>query len=193
MELTKRTFMRKIYLPIPALALAYALMAIIPLFGLGGTSLCYKPDMELSVCLASASTAMAQEQIPPVSPELGAPGVTLVPAPGRPPARPPFTAQLMQLIPMFTIVMVIYYLMVLRPKAAEEKGRTALMAGLGRGDSVMTAGGLVGKIMTRSGDTFQVEVAKGVVVQIHQDQVLSRYTPKVAPAGGAEVKKIDVK
>ncbi len=90
--------------------------------------------------------------------------------------RPSFYQQFVQLIPMFTIVMVIYYLMVLRPKVGEERAHKSLVDGLVRGDTVVTSGGILGKIISRSGEFFSVEIAKGTVVQIHEAQIDSKST-----------------
>ena len=128
----------------------------------------------VAVCLTSVSMACAQVS---VNTEVGNTGEKpLIVAQPMTVMRPSFYQQFVQLIPMFTIVMVIYYLMVLRPKVSEEKAHKTLVDGLGKGDMVVTSGGILGKIISRSGELFSVEVAKGTVVQIHEERIHSRYT-----------------
>jgi preprotein translocase subunit YajC len=79
---------------------------------------------------------------------------------------------LVQLLPLLLIFVVFYFLLI-RPQAKRAKEHKAMVAALGVGDEVVTAGGILGRI-TETGDQFlTVEVASGVQVKIQRHTVTS--------------------
>ncbi len=72
---------------------------------------------------------------------------------------------LMQLLP-FVLIFVIMYFLILRPQQKRAKEHQELIKNLRRGDTVITTGGLVGKV-TKVVDDEQVEmeIADGVRVR----------------------------
>ena len=46
-----------------------------------------------------------------------------------------------------------------------------MLEGLKRGDSVLTTGGIVGKIINAEGDNLTVEIAKGINVKMVRDGI----------------------
>jgi preprotein translocase YajC subunit len=73
---------------------------------------------------------------------------------------PPMLESLSQLAPMFLLVMGIYYFLVLRPKAQLERDQETLLKELKKGDTVLTVGGIVGKVLDIQEDTALLEVGK---------------------------------
>lgn len=69
-------------------------------------------------------------------------------------------------LPMFAIVFVIFYFLVIRPQQKQVKDQKAKIAAASKGDTILTAGGLYGKVMKVEADTVDVEIAKGVVVKV---------------------------
>jgi preprotein translocase subunit YajC len=68
------------------------------------------------------------------------------------------------------LIVILYFLMI-RPQIKRQKQHKALVAGLGKGDEVVTMGGLAGRI-TDLGDNFaQLEVADKVVIKIRRHAV----------------------
>jgi preprotein translocase subunit YajC len=69
-------------------------------------------------------------------------------------------------LPMMIIVVVIFYFLVLRPQQKRTKEHQDLVKNLRRGDTIVTSGGLVGKV-TKLVDDEQVEfeIADGVRVR----------------------------
>jgi len=66
---------------------------------------------------------------------------------------------------------VIMYFFLIRPQVKRQKEHKAMVAGLGKGDEIQTAGGMMGKI-TDIGDNFmKVEVADNVVVTVRKTSV----------------------
>lgn len=87
-------------------------------------------------------------------------------------------AGFLSLAPLFLVFIVFYFLMI-RPQQSRMKALQAAVAGVKKGDSVVTAGGLVGKV-TRVEDTIvEVEIAPNVKVR-----VVKATLAEVTPLGG---------
>ena len=93
---------------------------------------------------------------------------------------------LMQIFPFILLFGVLYFVMI-RPQQKRMKEHRELIASVKRGDQVVTAGGLVGKV-TKVGETeATVEFAKDVQVQVVKStiaEVRNRTAPK--PANDAD-------
>ena len=77
---------------------------------------------------------------------------------------------LMQFLPMVAIVVVFYFLLI-RPQQKRAKEAKALLAGLQKGDEVITAGGIVGKISKLTDVYATVEVAPNVEITVQRSAV----------------------
>jgi len=70
-----------------------------------------------------------------------------------------------QLLP-FVLIFVIMYFLILRPQQKRTKEHQELVKNLRRGDTVITSGGLVGKVTkVVDDDQIEVEIADGVRVR----------------------------
>ena len=70
------------------------------------------------------------------------------------------------LVPM-VLVFGIMYLLIIRPQQKQMKAHKALIEGLRRGDQVVTAGGIVGKVAKVGEDNMiEVEIAEAVKVKV---------------------------
>ena len=75
---------------------------------------------------------------------------------------------LIQLVPIL-LMFVIFYLLLLRPQQQKVKLHREMVANLRRGDTVVTAGGIVGKVTKATNKEDQevtVEIADGVQVKV---------------------------
>ena len=71
----------------------------------------------------------------------------------------------MQLLP-FVLIFVIMYFLILRPQQKRAKEHQELVKNLRRGDTVITSGGLMGKVTkVVDDDQIEVEIADGVRVR----------------------------
>ena len=78
---------------------------------------------------------------------------------------------------MFVILLVVFYLVLIRPQMKQAKEHRKLVESLAKGDEVVTGGGLLGRI-SEVGDNFVVlEIAKEVEVKV-QKQAVSAVMPK---------------
>src|SRR2546423_1612866 len=72
---------------------------------------------------------------------------------------------LMTMLP-FVLIFVIMYFLILRPQQKRVKEHAELVKNLRRGDTVVTSGGLVGKVTkVVDDDQIEVEIADGVKVR----------------------------
>lgn len=73
---------------------------------------------------------------------------------------------LIQLMP-FVMILGIMYMFIIRPQQKKLKDHRDMIASIKRGDTVVTAGGMVGKVTKVINDAeLQVELAEGVRVRV---------------------------
>jgi preprotein translocase subunit YajC len=73
---------------------------------------------------------------------------------------------LLQLMPFIMILGIMYFL-IIRPQQKRLKEHRDMIGSLKRGDTVITSGGIVGKVTRIIGDAeLQVEIAEGVRVRV---------------------------
>lgn len=83
---------------------------------------------------------------------------------------------LLGMLPLVLMFVVLYFVMI-RPQMKRQKEHKAMIEAVAKGDEVVTAGGLIGKI-NKLGDTFvHLEVANGVELQV-QRSAISQVLPK---------------
>ena len=82
----------------------------------------------------------------------------------------------------FVLIFVIMYFLILRPQQKRVKEHTELVKNLRRGDTVVTSGGLVGKVTKVVDDEqIEVEIADGVRVR-QMRQMITGVRAKTEPA-----------
>lgn len=90
-------------------------------------------------------------------------------------------SMLMSLLP-FALIFVIMYFLILRPQQRKVKEHADLVKNIRRGDTVVTNGGLVGKV-TKVVDDEQIEIEVGDGVRIRQmRQMITGVRSKGEPA-----------
>ena len=83
---------------------------------------------------------------------------------------------LMSMLPLLLMFAVLYFVMI-RPQMKKQKEHRAMIDALAKGDEIVTAGGLLGKV-SKIGDAYiGVELASGVEVQM-QRQAVVQVLPK---------------
>lgn len=81
------------------------------------------------------------------------------------------TSTLTSMLPLLLMFVVLYFVMI-RPQMKKQKEHRAMIEALAKGDEVVTAGGLLGRV-TRLGDGFiGLELATGVEVQMQRASVV---------------------
>lgn len=82
----------------------------------------------------------------------------------------------MAFLPMVAIIVVFYFLLI-RPQQKRAKETKAMLSALQKGDEIVTAGGVVGKISKLSDSYADVEVAPNVEITV-QRSAISLVLPK---------------
>jgi preprotein translocase subunit YajC len=84
---------------------------------------------------------------------------------------------------LIAVMVAVMYFIVLRPQMKRQKELKALIDGLAKGDEVVIAGGLLGRVV-KLGETYlSVEIASNVEIQVQRQavvQVLPKGTYKAA-------------
>ncbi len=90
-------------------------------------------------------------------------------------------AQVLQYAP-FLLIMVVFYVLWLRPQSQKQKETRAMLAAIRRGDRIVTAGGILATVTRAKDDTneVEVEIAPNVKVTVLRDTIGSVVKPKVA-------------
>ncbi len=80
------------------------------------------------------------------------------------------TGLLVQFMPIILIFVIMYFL-ILRPQQQKARRHREMVNNLRRGDTVVTSGGLIGKVAKVDEHELQVELAEGVRVRIVRGMV----------------------
>ncbi|KAF0217736.1 MAG: preprotein translocase subunit [Geobacteraceae bacterium] len=79
---------------------------------------------------------------------------------------------LMNLVPL-VFMFAIFYFLLIRPQQKKAKDHRALLDSLKKGDQVITAGGMHGKVTALDGDVVTLEIATGVNVKLNKGHIAS--------------------
>lgn len=80
-------------------------------------------------------------------------------------------SSLLSFLPLIAMFVVLYFIMI-RPQMKRQKEHKAMIEALAKGDEVVTAGGLMGKVSKLGDSTLSVELAAGVEVQLQRSAVV---------------------
>lgn len=83
------------------------------------------------------------------------------------------------------IMFLIFYFLLIRPQQKKQKEHKDLLAGLKRGDYVLTNGGLYGRITDVDGDVMTIELSDNLEVKVNRGYVAGMAD---APKGGKKKK-----
>ncbi|OAI31069.1 preprotein translocase subunit YajC [Methylosinus sp. R-45379] len=76
-----------------------------------------------------------------------------------------------QLVPLLLVTMIVYFI-VLRPQARRTKEQKESLKNVRRGDTVVTSGGLIGKVTKTIDDAeVEVEIAQNIRVRVLRSAV----------------------
>jgi preprotein translocase subunit YajC len=85
-------------------------------------------------------------------------------------------SSLMSFLPIVLMFIVLYFLMI-RPQMKRQKEQKAMMEALAKGDEVITAGGIVGKVSKVTDAYVTLEVGNGTEIVV-QKAAVSTLLPK---------------
>lgn len=75
---------------------------------------------------------------------------------------------------LFPLVMVfgIIYFMILRPQQKRQREHQSMIEAVGRGDTIITQGGLVGKVAKVGDEEFEVDFAEGARISVVKSMIV---------------------
>lgn len=97
-------------------------------------------------------------------------------AAGAPQGQAPFWVSILPLVGMG----VIFWFLIIRPQMRRQKEHAAKVAGMKKGDQVVTAGGLIGKVIKVDEHYVDLELGQGVRVKAVKNTI-----GDIIPPGGA--------
>jgi preprotein translocase subunit YajC len=86
------------------------------------------------------------------------------------------TDSLLSLAPLVLMFVVLYFIMI-RPQMKKQKEHRAMIEAIAKGDEVVIAGGVLGRVAKLGDNYLHVEVANGVELQV-QRQAVVQVMPK---------------
>jgi len=99
-------------------------------------------------------------------------------AAGTAAAAPPGWLQFLPIIGMVAI----FWFLIIRPQMRQQKAHREKIAAVKKGDQVVTAGGLVGKVIKVDEQYAEIEIAQGVRVKAVKSTIGDIVAPGGAPA-----------
>ena len=91
-------------------------------------------------------------------------------------AGPPGWVQFLPIVGMIAI----FWFLIIRPQMKRQKDHAAKIAGVKKGDQVVTAGGLLGKVIKVDDNYAEIEIAQGVRVKAVKSTI-----GDIVPPGGS--------
>ncbi|HET7525523.1 MAG TPA: preprotein translocase subunit YajC [Burkholderiaceae bacterium] len=80
-------------------------------------------------------------------------------------------SSMLGLLPIVLMFVVLYFIMI-RPQMKRQKEHKSMVEALAKGDEVVTAGGMLGRV-SKMGETYlHIEVANGIELQVQRSSVV---------------------
>ena len=99
-------------------------------------------------------------------------GITSAFADAAPAAAAAPQQGLLSMLPLFGILILFMYFMIIRPQAKRAKAQKALIQELKKGTEVVIGGGIIGKIEKISPEFFVVEIADKVSITVQKNAII---------------------
>lgn len=117
--------------------------------------------------------------------------VTATPAPaGDPAAAPDLGGAIMQQLLFIAPIILIFYFLLIRPQQNRQKKMREMLEALKKGDSVVTSGGIIGKILKieEGSDEVTLDTGEGGKLRVLKAMIVD-VRNKMAPAPANDVKE----
>jgi preprotein translocase subunit YajC len=88
----------------------------------------------------------------------------------------------LSMLPMLLIFVVIFYFLLIRPQSKRAKEQKQLLSNVGVGDEVLTAGGIVGKIVQLKDNFVVLNIGKESQIMMRKSSIAS-----ILPKGTLEL------
>jgi preprotein translocase subunit YajC len=88
-----------------------------------------------------------------------------------PAAAPSIVDQLLQMLPMFVMIIVIFYFVIYRPQKQQRDKHKAMLSDLKKGDKIVTTGGIWGTVTNIGKETVTLQVAENAKIKVLRDHI----------------------
>ncbi len=78
---------------------------------------------------------------------------------------------LMSMLPLVLMFVVLYFVMI-RPQMKKQKEHRSMVEALAKGDEIISAGGVLGKVSKLGDNYLGLEISNGVEIQIQRSAVI---------------------
>ncbi|MFY8205560.1 MAG: preprotein translocase subunit YajC [Arenimonas sp.] len=95
----------------------------------------------------------------------------LIISPAAAQAAPAQQGSPMSLLVMMVLFFAVFYFMAIRPQMKRAKEHRALIAGLSKGDEVIAAGGIAGRVEDLGEHFVGIEIADGMVIKVQKNAI----------------------
>jgi len=109
-------------------------------------------------------------------------------SPASAPATPPNSSAWWSQFALMGIIFAIFWFVMIGPERKNRKKREAMLAAMGKGDKVMTSGGLYGTIVQVQDDVVTLQVDEGVRLRFTRAAIQTVLSEDAADAKGADSK-----
>lgn len=69
------------------------------------------------------------------------------------------------------IIFLIFYFLIIRPQVKQTKRHQKMLAGLKKGDLVLTSGGIYGTIVNIKGNVIELKISENVKVKVNKNAI----------------------
>ncbi len=91
------------------------------------------------------------------------------------------TANPLRILFQFLVIFVVFYFFLIRPQQKKMREHQMMQMNVSRGDTIVTSGGIVGKVIRSNPEDLLVEISEGVRVVVVRDRVLGRRSEPTKP------------
>lgn len=78
---------------------------------------------------------------------------------------------------MMVLMFGVFYFILIRPQAKRQKEHQAVLAAIGKGDIVITRGGIIGKVSGVKDNELIIEVQEKVRIRVLRSHIDGKYQP----------------
>lgn len=89
-------------------------------------------------------------------------------------ADPAAAAAPVRLLVQFGVIFAVFYLFLIRPQQKKFKEHVAMQNAIAKGDTVITAGGVIGEVVASDENELIVRIADGVQVRVIREKILMK-------------------
>ena len=79
-----------------------------------------------------------------------------------------------RMLMQFAVIFAVFYLFLIRPQQKKIKAHAEMQNAVAKGDTIVTAGGIVGKVVRSDENEVSVEIADGVRVTVIREKILMK-------------------